>query len=73
MPELFVVAVPTLLPFRVKLIVLPLTLPLEVRVADRLTVPPNVPLAAATFKLVAVPPTRIDGLVPLDVIWFVPP
>jgi hypothetical protein len=40
-PLLLVVALPTTLPFRVKLMVLPLTAdPLEVSVADRLTVPP---------------------------------
>jgi hypothetical protein len=51
MPLPFVVAVPTLVPFRLKETVwLPTGAPPEVtvRVADRSTVPPNVPLAALT-------------------------
>jgi len=55
-PDEFVVAVPTLVPLRVKETVLPLTgapLP-EVRVAERLTVPPNVPEAALTERFVVV-------------------
>jgi hypothetical protein len=53
-PEEFVVALPTEVPFNVKLIDFPLTPePPDVSVAVRLTVAPYVPLAAATDRLVA--------------------
>jgi hypothetical protein len=55
-PLEFVVALPTPTPFNVKLIVSPFTgeLPdVVVKVAESVVVPPYVPLAAATDKLVA--------------------
>ena len=56
-PLPLVVALPTELPLRVKLMVLPLTPEApEVKVADKLTVPPYVPLAELTDRLVACPP-----------------
>jgi hypothetical protein len=56
-PLLLVVAVPTFVPFNLKETVCPPTAaPPEdtVKVADRLTVPPNVPLALLTARVVGV-------------------
>jgi hypothetical protein len=48
-PEPSVELVPAAAPFKVKLIVLPVTpVPLDVKVADRVVVPPYVPDAAET-------------------------
>jgi hypothetical protein len=55
-PLAFVVALPAPTPFKVNVIVLPLTgVPplVKVRVAERFAVPPNVPLAGATVRVVA--------------------
>ena len=50
-PVASVVALPTLVPLRVKATVAPLApAPPDVSVADRFVVPPNVPLAAATLS-----------------------
>ena len=52
-PEASVIALPALFPFNVKLMDFPLTpVPLEVKVADRSAVPPTVPDAAATTRVV---------------------
>ena len=51
-PEPSVIALPTLLPFREKLTDLPATPTLfAVRVAERSTVPPKVPVAGATTRV----------------------
>jgi hypothetical protein len=53
-PDEFVIALPTEVPFNVKLIDFPLTPePPDVSVAVRLTVPPYAPLASATDRPVA--------------------
>jgi len=55
-PEEFVVALPTLVAFSLKAIDLPLITALVLafrRVADSVTVPPNVPAEAATLSVVA--------------------
>ena len=50
-------ALPTLLPLSVNATDLPLTpLPLEVSVAESVVVPPNVPVAGAAARLVALVP-----------------
>src|SRR5205085_9673624 len=54
MPEGLVVALPTPVPFRVKLIDLPLTPELlDESVAGRFVVPPKVPVPATTLSVVA--------------------
>src|SRR4051794_37387409 len=55
-PEALVVAVPTLLPLSVKATLLPLRrlLLLSARVADRLTVPPKVPVDGSVIRLVCI-------------------
>jgi hypothetical protein len=59
-PVAFVVALPTLFPFSVKSTVAPLTpFPPEVSVAERFVVPPNVPVAGATARLVGLVPATL--------------
>ena len=58
MPEEFVVAVPTEMPFSENEIVLPLTDPLAERVACRLTVPPKAPVAFGTARVEALTTAR---------------
>jgi hypothetical protein len=70
-PLASVVALPTLVPLRVKLTLAPLTaVPLEVSVAESVVVPPKLPVVGATVKLVAAgvaaaTPSWITETVPL--------
>ena len=65
-PEVLVVAVPTAVPLTLKDTVLPETpVPPDVRVADKLLVPPYVPLAAAGESVVLAEDVTVTVSVPV--------
>jgi hypothetical protein len=75
-PDAFVVALPTLVPLSLKLIVFPLTAVLSdvlFSVADRVTVAPVVPVAGAAVRVVAGSVLIVSVVLPLLVLCFASP